>query len=483
MPGSSIQPFSAPRPRSLPTAAPNQDVQTTLANWQTQLGQGIQIPAPQVTPSNFTVTSARSGMNIQWSPVQQQSGTDGYEILKSAGGTFTDDLQIIAVKNPNQSSFFDSTGATAASSSYRIRTTSGTAQNPQAQRGPESGPIRHTSLDATDTTTAPTTIRDNYTSDATRALSRLGNYGAFKLSIQGKTGSTKSVVGTGGAGGSAPPDTGGGGTPPVGAATTFGTLLTGFSVGQTFTVGSGTILVASGTGVIQATQSPWAGLFGDLTETQVVPWDGGTVGTPDTGLSRIGAGVLALGNGTAADFSGTIKLTNLTAVGTIAQSSGQVHSWNADTGLSRLGAASLALGNGTAGDFTGTLKLAILNAATGIQIAGAAASGNVLRGNGTDFISATLAAGDLSNGVTGTGAVVLAAAPSFTSTVVVAGITTSAGLTLTAAAPTVAVAQVGIGSTVAATATGGAATLPAAPVGFLVINVAGTPMKVPYYAT
>jgi hypothetical protein len=235
--------------------------------------------------------------------------------------------------------------------------------------------------------------------------------------------------------------------------------------------------------VIQATQSPWAGLFGDLTETQVVPWDGGTVGTPDTGLSRIGAGVLALGNGTAADFSGTIKLTNLTAVGTIAQSSGQVHSWNADTGLSRLGAASLALGNGTAGDFTGTLKLAILNAATGIQIAGAAASGNVLRGNGTDFISATLAAGDLSNGVTGTGAVVLAAAPSFTSTVVVAGITTSAGLTLTAAAPTVAVAQVGIGSTVAATATGGAATLPAAPVGFLVINVAGTPMKVPYYAT
>jgi hypothetical protein len=34
---------------------------------------------------------------------------------------------------------------------------------------------------------------------------------------------------------------------------------------------------------------------------------------------------------------------------------------NLDTGISRLGAASLAIGNGTAGDFTGTLKLATLN--------------------------------------------------------------------------------------------------------------------------
>jgi len=52
---------------------------------------------------------------------------------------------------------------------------------------------------------------------------------------------------------------------------------------------------------------------------------------------------------------------------------------------------------------------------------------------------------------------------------------------LVAAAPTVAAAQVGIGSTTSGTATAGAATLPANPVGFWIINVAGTTMKVPYY--
>lgn len=67
-----------------------------------------------------------------------------------------------------------------------------------------------------------------------------------------------------------------------------------------------------------------------------------------------------------------------------------------DVGLTRLGAGVLALGNGGLSDFSGTLKLTILNAVTGIQINGGAASGNVLRGNGTNFISAQLAYSDLS---------------------------------------------------------------------------------------
>lgn len=53
----------------------------------------------------------------------------------------------------------------------------------------------------------------------------------------------------------------------------------------------------------------------------------------------------------------------------------------------------------------------ILNVLTGFRIGNAAASGNVLRGNGTNFVSAALAAADLSNGVTGSGNVVLATAP------------------------------------------------------------------------
>lgn len=59
--------------------------------------------------------------------------------------------------------------------------------------------------------------------------------------------------------------------------------------------------------------------------------------------------------------------------------------------------------------------LASINAVSGFQFNGAATSGNVLRGNGTNFVDAALAASDLSNGVTGSGAVVLATAPTITS--------------------------------------------------------------------
>jgi hypothetical protein len=53
------------------------------------------------------------------------------------------------------------------------------------------------------------------------------------------------------------------------------------------------------------------------------------------------------------------------------------------------------------------------------------------------------------------------------------------------AAPTVAANQIGLGSTTASTvgAAGGASALPATPSGYLIINVAGTAFKLPYYAT
>jgi hypothetical protein len=50
----------------------------------------------------------------------------------------------------------------------------------------------------------------------------------------------------------------------------------------------------------------WASLTGDLTETQVIPWDGGTPGTPTTGISRTADGTLAIGNGTQGNASGQL---------------------------------------------------------------------------------------------------------------------------------------------------------------------------------
>lgn len=52
---------------------------------------------------------------------------------------------------------------------------------------------------------------------------------------------------------------------------------------------------------------------------------------------------------------------------------------------------------------------------------------------------------------------------------------------LSAATPTVPAGQLGIGITTAATATAGGGALPAAPTGFLVMNLGGAVIKVPYY--
>ena len=117
------------------------------------------------------------------------------------------------------------------------------------------------------------------------------------------------------------------------------------SLGSTGTVGQA--LESTGTGVKWAAVSStetWAALTGAMTATQVAPW--------------------------------------YNATSTI------------DSGISRLGAASLAIGNGTAGDFSGTLKTTIVNAVTGFQVNGAAPSGHILLGNGTNYVdSATLPSG------------------------------------------------------------------------------------------
>jgi hypothetical protein len=52
---------------------------------------------------------------------------------------------------------------------------------------------------------------------------------------------------------------------------------------------------------------------------------------------------------------------------------------------------------------------------------------------------------------------------------------------LSGAAPVVGAGEVGIGSQTAATATAGAGTLPAAPDGFLIINVGGQQKKIAFY--
>jgi hypothetical protein len=267
------QPFSAPKSRSLPTSTPTTDINQTLANWQTQLQPLVQNVAPQATPQNFGVTNSRGGLTLNWSPV---AGADGYEILRSLNGSFTDDLQIIPVKNANQSSFFDSLGGNAQTAHYRIRTTSGTASNPQSQRGPESGPVRHTSIDASDTTSVPVSVFDTVTTDITRSAARIGNYGAIKVSPLGQAGGSLAGSGTkGGAGNSA-------GTPAKNS-TSFASLATGTSTDATLIVGSGAAIVPdpNNPGTIDATS-----LQGTSVST-TTPADGEVLQVVDGGLQYV----------------------------------------------------------------------------------------------------------------------------------------------------------------------------------------------------
>lgn len=71
-----------------------------------------------------------------------------------------------------------------------------------------------------------------------------------------------------------------------------------------------------------------------------------------------------------ADGSGSLTAFG----GPVTMVTGGVYRWNNDTGLSRTGANALALGNGTAADATGSLALATLNASSAYQINGVLAA-------------------------------------------------------------------------------------------------------------
>lgn len=102
-----------------------------------------------------------------------------------------------------------------------------------------------------------------------------------------------------------------------------------------------------------------------------------------------------------------------------------------------------------------------INAVTGYRQNGSAASGNVLRGNGTNFVSAQLAAGDLSNGTIGSGAVVLATgAPTIIATLSLTGQTANfTNQQVIASLPATGIYRI-TGYTVVTTADGVSSTLP-----------------------
>lgn len=257
-------PFSAPKRRSLPTVSKGADATAILQNWRSKLNETIKRSLPAPTPLNFAVTNVRGGLKLSWAPVQTPAdkalgSPDGYEILKSPSGTFTDDLEIISVPGAGQASYFDSTNGQAKACHYRIRTTAGTSSSPQSVRGPESGVIGHTSIDSTDTATVSISKFDQFTTAKTRGRARFGNYGpesAFSTSLTKTGGSVLAAVGTsaGAAGVSVAPSSGSGAAPASSVA--FNEISSGLNSSAVMYVSDGAQLLPDpdAPGIISATQ-------------------------------------------------------------------------------------------------------------------------------------------------------------------------------------------------------------------------------------
>jgi hypothetical protein len=93
-----------------------------------------------------------------------------------------------------------------------------------------------------------------------------------------------------------------------------------------------------------------------------------SVGWEENGIALLGALGYAAGTTTLIYQSGVKTLSGTTVFGI--GSTGNLLIGGTDTGISRLGAASLAIGNGTAGDFSGSLKCATVNATSAYQANG-----------------------------------------------------------------------------------------------------------------
>jgi hypothetical protein len=115
-------------------------------------------------------------------------------------------------------------------------------------------------------------------------------------------------------------------------------------------------------GSIQTTSSgiagAWSSLTGDLTEIQVIPWNGPTIGIPDTFISRSAAGVIAIGTSpTPGDTSGSLILSNIIVSGITAGRGGGNIGSNTVFG-------NLALENNTTGNSNVAIGLEALQANT-----------------------------------------------------------------------------------------------------------------------
>ena len=241
------------------------------------------------------------------------------------------------------------------------------------------------------------------------------------------------------------------------------------------------------TGVLSAIAGTGIGVSGatgnvTFTNTGVtsnIAGSGISVSGPTGAVTVTNTGVLSI-TGTANEIiasssTGNVTLSTPQAIGTTSSPTfasltltAPLTVGNGGTGLSTLTAHSVLLGEGTSNvSFASPGTAGQLLLSTGATTDPVFGNNPVITGGSID--STPIGATTPSTGA-------------FTTLSATSGTTTNT-LVVTAAAPTVAVSEVGFGSSTSTTvgAAGGGAALPDTPVGYLIINVAGTNYKMPYY--
>lgn len=153
----------------LPTITNMAQLQQVLNTWQQGLKRTLKRVQVPTIPWNFTVTTKQGGNLMNWAQV---TGADGYEILISADGTFTDTV-VVRLSNNIQTSYFDTvataSGVAPSKRYYKIHATAGTIAAPQSVVGKDSQPISATAIAPNDTVTGSSSTTDTSTDDHDQA--------------------------------------------------------------------------------------------------------------------------------------------------------------------------------------------------------------------------------------------------------------------------------------------------------------------------
>jgi len=204
-------------PRTVPVVNNQGTVVQTLKKWQQVINQSLTQPQTPAGVLNFKVTPQAGGNQLSWA---ETPGSDGYVLYKSLTPDFSKNVTSIPLNNAKYITHFDSVGTDAPPPTiyYKIASTNGTISKPNSRVG------------------APTPIQSGSpTAVATAAT-------------------ITSMITT--------------------SSISFSQITTGENDTGTLTVGSGGSIVATGTGIIDATEINGSGTLGSNNEIFATPADG-----------------------------------------------------------------------------------------------------------------------------------------------------------------------------------------------------------------